>query len=300
MRLEIINLEKNYGFKTALKETNITFEKNGIYGLLGPNGAGKSTLMKIICDIIKPSFGEILFENDNKKGRKELKKILGYLPQDFGLLDELSGYEFLEYLSVLKGIKKSVYKKRINDLLVYMNIFNVRNKPLISYSGGMKQRIGIIQSLLNNPKILILDEPTVGLDPSERNNFKNLLSEISSERIIILSTHIVSDIENIADDIIMMDEGSIIKEDNYSNFIKSIKGKIWKKQIKKEDEKERSIIEDNYIIIQEVNRGDFLEFRIISNNEVKDAEKISDITLEDAYFYYVKSKSKIFKFMRND
>ena len=202
MEISIKGLSKRYkGNKLALKDFDLEL-RNGILGLIGPNGAGKSTLMRILSTISLPTEGLVTLDgSDIVKSPDKIRKTLGYLPQDFGVYPNLTALEFLEYIAAIKGFTGKSMKIRIEALLEKLNLWPVRNHPIKTYSGGMKQRIGIAQVLLGDPKLLILDEPTVGLDPEERVRFRNLLTELSGERIVILSSHIVSDIETIANDI---------------------------------------------------------------------------------------------------
>ena len=210
MKLEFKNVTKQYGEVNAVNKVNCVMEK-GIYGLLGVNGAGKTTLMRMLCTIVQPSEGQILWNGkDIWKLGGEYREVLGYLPQDFGYYPNYTAVEFLMYIAALKGIPKNVAKKRVTELLEVVDLSHVANKKVKTFSGGMKQRVGIAQALLNNPKILILDEPTAGLDPKERVRFRNLLSEYAGDKIVILSTHIVSDIEAIADEVLLMKKGKFV------------------------------------------------------------------------------------------
>jgi len=211
MELSIKGLSKKYkGEKYGLRDFNLEL-RNGILGLIGPNGAGKSTLMRILASISKPTEGIITLDGtDIVKHPDAVRKVLGYLPQDFGVYPNLSAIEFLEYIAAIKGYSGKSTRRRIEGLLEELNLTNVRNRPIGTYSGGMKQRIGIAQVLLGDPKLLILDEPTVGLDPEERVRFRNLLTDLSGERIVILSSHIVSDIETMAGEIAMMYQGRVL------------------------------------------------------------------------------------------
>jgi len=197
------NVSKNYGKFTALKDINLEFSK-GVYALLAPNGAGKTTLIKMLTTLIFPTKGEILWNGDEiVKLDVAYREILGYLPQEFGYCKNNSPYEFLMYMSAVKCIDRAIAKKRSDELIELVGLSSVRNKKMKKFSGGMIQRVGIAQAMLNDPQILILDEPTAGLDPKERVRFRNLIGELSKDRIVILSTHIVSDIETIADRVIM-------------------------------------------------------------------------------------------------
>ena len=208
MELVLDRVSKQYQNKIAVDRISTTL-RPGVIGLLGENGAGKTTLMRMLCGILKPSSGTITFEGLDVS--EELyRDVLGYLPQDFGYYPNFSGRDFLMYIAALKGIEKSAARRKCDELLHTVNLEQVANKKIKTYSGGMKQRIGIAQAVLNNPKILILDEPTAGLDPKERVRFRNLIAELGKDSIVILSTHIVSDVEQIADRILMMKSGQII------------------------------------------------------------------------------------------
>lgn len=208
MELVLDRVSKQYQNKIAVDRISTTLQP-GVIGLLGENGAGKTTLMRMLCGILKPSSGTITFEGLDVS--EELyRDVLEYLPQDFGYYPNFSGRDFLMYIAALKGIEKSAARRKCDELLHTVNLEQVANKKIKTYSGGMKQRIGIAQAVLNNPKILILDEPTAGLDPKERVRFRNLIAELGKDSIVILSTHIVSDVEQIADRILMMKSGQII------------------------------------------------------------------------------------------
>lgn len=204
MELAIDRLTKQYKNKIAVDRVSIKL-KPGVYGLLGANGAGKTTLMRMICDIQNPTSGQIKYNGtDIKELGEDYRQVLGYLPQDFGYYPDFTAYDFLMYIAALKGLSKEKAEMRVNELLQIVNLENEKKQKVKTFSGGMKQRLGIAQAMLNNPKILILDEPTAGLDPKERVKFRNLISSFSQDKIVILSTHIVSDIEFIADEIIVM------------------------------------------------------------------------------------------------
>ena len=208
MELVLDRVSKLYQNKIAVDRISTTL-RPGVIGLLGENGAGKTTLMRMLCGILKPSSGTITFD-DLDVSEEMYRDVLGYLPQDFGYYPNFSGRDFLMYMSALKGIEKSTARRICDELLQTVNLEQVANKKIKTYSGGMKQRLGIAQAVLNDPKILILDEPTAGLDPKERVHFRNLIAELGKDSIVILSTHIVSDVEQIADRILMMKSGQII------------------------------------------------------------------------------------------
>jgi len=211
MELIIDHLSKHYhGQEWGLKDFSLSLGP-GIIGLVGPNGAGKSTLMRILATISQPTQGRVLWNGETvAKNPNQLRSVLGYLPQDFGVYPNLNAIEFLEYLSAAKGLKRAAARKRIDGLLELINLRDAARRPLGSYSGGMKQRVGIAQALLNDPQLLIVDEPTVGLDPEERVRFRNLLSDLSGERIVLLSTHIISDVEAVATRIAFIRAGRLL------------------------------------------------------------------------------------------
>ncbi len=210
MELIVNGLSKRYKDKVVVKEMSLSL-KPGVYGLLGANGAGKTTLMRMLCGILKPDSGSVKFDGVDVS-TEEYRDILGYLPQDFGYYPEFTGKDFLMYMAALKGINKATAKRKAEELLGLVGLGDKGRKKIKTYSGGMKQRLGIAQALLNNPKLIILDEPTVGLDPRERVRFRNMIADLGKENIVLLSTHIVSDIEHIADVVLMMKDGELIFE----------------------------------------------------------------------------------------
>lgn len=215
MELIIDRLSKQYKNRIVVDHISVKFQK-GVYGLLGTNGAGKTTLMRMICGILKPTSGTISFDGVDVS-EESYRSILGYLPQDFGYYPEFTGQDFLMYMAALKGISKPQAKRKTNELLQLVSLQNVGKRKIKTYSGGMKQRLGIAQALLNQPKLLVLDEPTAGLDPKERVRFRNLIENLGKECIVLLSTHIVSDIEHIADMVLIMKEGQLIYQDKWSD-----------------------------------------------------------------------------------
>lgn len=220
MELVIDRLSKQYKNKIAVDRVSVKLNK-GVYGLLGANGAGKSTLMRMICGILKPTSGTVTFDGMSVE-TEAFRSILGYLPQDFGYYPEFSGRDFILYMAALKGIPKREARKRSDELLKIVGLEDVADKKIKTYSGGMKQRVGIAQALLNNPKLLILDEPTAGLDPKERVRFRNLIEKIGDDCIVILSTHIVSDVEHISDQVMMMKDGRFIFQGKWSDKDESL------------------------------------------------------------------------------
>ncbi|MBE6930393.1 MAG: ABC transporter ATP-binding protein [Ruminococcaceae bacterium] len=213
MELVIDRLTKQYQNKIAVDRISLRLEK-GVYGLLGSNGAGKTTLMRMICGILKPTGGTVTF-NGMDVSREEYRAVLGYLPQDFGYYPDFTGMDFLLYMASLKGLSRNTARKKAKKLLEMVNLTDSAGKKIRTYSGGMKQRLGIAQALLNDPQIIVLDEPTAGLDPKERVKFRNLIAELGKDNIVILSTHILSDIEHIADVVLMMKNGQLIYQDKW-------------------------------------------------------------------------------------
>ena len=208
MELIIDRVSKQFKSKLAVDRISLNLQL-GVYGLLGANGAGKTTLMRMICGILQPDRGTIQLDKFGA-GTEEYRSVLGYLPQDFGYYPEFTGQDFLLYMAALKGLEKSYAKRKTKELLELTDLQTVAKKKIKTYSGGMKQRLGVAQVLLNEPKLLVLDEPTSGLDPKERVRFRNLIAELGKENIVLLSTHIVSDVEQIADEILMMKDGRLI------------------------------------------------------------------------------------------
>ncbi|MDJ1468198.1 ABC transporter ATP-binding protein [Cytophagaceae bacterium DM2B3-1] len=284
MTLVIKDLTKQYTKqKAGLIDYSITIDK-GILGLLGPNGAGKSTLMKIIATISKPTKGTLFLDGEDIVNNPNyIRKILGYLPQDFGVYPNLNAYEFLEYIAAMKGVGGADLRKRIDILLDGVNLTADAKRPIGSYSGGMKQRIGIAQALLNDPKVLILDEPTVGLDPEERVRFRHLLTDLASDCIIILSSHIVSDIETIADQVAVMQSGRLITKGFLPDIIKHAEGKIFEVLI---DKSALSDFKLKYQVISTSRQNEYTRVRYLCQHaEVAPNSTPVTATLEDAYLF---------------
>ena len=285
MKLEIKNLCKSFGNKKATDKFSVVLE-NGVYGLLGPNGAGKTTIMRQITTLLKPDSGEILYNGkDIRTNEDEYRGKLGYLPQDFGTYKNFTAKQFLDYMATLKGIDKKISKKKINELLKLVGLYDVRNKALGKYSGGMKRRVGIAQALLNDPEILILDEPTAGLDPQERTRFRNLISEISRDKIVILSTHIISDIESVAKETIIMKDGQLLMKGSHKELLQHMDGKVY--LITTNTENEVHEIQARYKVIN-LQRGiENIEMRVISDKKPI-ATNVQSINprFEDVYMFY--------------
>lgn len=285
--LKIENLTKQYKNKIALDNLTVEFPK-GVTGLLGPNGAGKSTLMRILSTVDTPSKGSVTFNgNDITKHPNDLRRVLGYLPQDFGVYPNMSAPEFLEYMAAMKGLSMKSAKVRINELLDILNLTSAGKRHLGGFSGGMKQRVGIAQALLNDPKILIVDEPTVGLDPDERIRFRNLLASLAADRAIILSTHIVSDIESIAPHLVVMKEGRLIAAASPEKLMTQAHGKVWNAIV---DVNELEALQQKYIVSNSMQRSDGIHVRIVSTEQPRLGADLVEPSLEDAYLYATKGK----------
>jgi ABC-2 type transport system ATP-binding protein len=291
MELVIESVSKKYkGDSYGLCGLSLQIE-TGVLGLLGPNGAGKSTLMRILSTITKPTAGKVSWNGiDITKDPNAVRNILGYLPQDFGVYPHLNAVEFLEYLASIRGLDHKIAKKRIDELLHLVNLHEVRKKPLISFSGGMKQRVGIAQALLNDPKLLIVDEPTVGLDPEERIRFRNLLSELSGDRIVILSTHIVSDIESTATDIAIVNQGKLVIQAAPSEILAAAVGKVWEWLIPSHTWMEVR----NQLLISSTTQGaDGVRVRVIADIQPSAESHLVNPTLEDAYLYFISANKQL-------
>ena len=281
MQLIVENLCKNYrGGTQALRGVQISL-RPGVLGLLGPNGAGKSTLMRILATVTQPSSGRVLWnETDIARDPDPLRGVLGYLPQDFGVYPNLNAIEFLEYLAAVKGIAAPAAKKRIGELLDLVNLADAAKRPLGGYSGGMRQRVGIAQALLNDPQLLIVDEPTAGLDPEERVRFRNLLSELSGERIVILSTHIVSDVEAVATSIAILAHGQLLAHDSPEGLLASVSGKVWEVIVPSAD---LPALRQKHLISSTAHRGDGVHARVVANSAPAASARPLEPSLEDAY-----------------
>ena len=282
MELKVENLYKSYRNKEALKNINISM-KQGTYGLLGENGAGKSTLMRILTTVDFQTEGKVTFNGEDiLKLDEKYRNLLGYMPQDYSVFPSFTAKDFLEYMGVLKGISKEELKKRIPEVLEIVNLSDVAHKKVKTFSGGMKRRVGIAQAILNDPKILILDEPTAGLDPKERIRFSNIISAMSEDKIVILSTHIVSDIEAIANDLIIIKEGEILELEKIDNLVGRVKGKVWGALI---DQTTFVKLNNERQIIHRKQQGKDILVRYAGEKYEGIANKSLDPSLEDYYMY---------------
>ncbi|HAT4208958.1 TPA: ATP-binding cassette domain-containing protein [Clostridium perfringens] len=280
--LVVNNVSKKYGSFYALKDINLEFN-NGVYALLAPNGAGKTTLIKLLTTLIFPTSGEILYKGtDIVSLDGEYRNIIGYLPQDFGYYRNYTPRKFLLYLAALKGIKKEDAVEKVKEVLKVVSLENVENKKMKGFSGGMIQRVGIAQALLNDPKILILDEPTAGLDPKERVRFRNLLSDLSRDRIVIISTHIVSDIEFISNEVIMIKDHKILYKDSIENICSTLDGMVYETSMTFEESKE---FRKKYILLSEKQDGGIMKARFISQGNNDEKWVRVNPNIEDVFLY---------------
>lgn len=288
MKLTVEHVSKQYGKLIAVKDMNVVFT-SGIIGLLGANGSGKTTLLRMLVDVLPNDEGRILFNDvdiTNQRG-KYLAEV-GYMPQHLGMYPSFKVTEFLQYMGAVKGLTKEYTTKRIRELLPLVHLENEQKKKIKALSGGMRQRLGIAQALLNDPAILVLDEPTAGLDPKERNQFSRLLSELSRDKIILLSTHIVSDVESIANRIMIMKKGELIAYDTPQKLLQVLKGKVRKAILKHE---ELHAFQSKYVICSQKEAMDHVEVRYIDEQQTSNGE-IVEAVLNDLYLYYFEEEAR--------
>ena len=290
MKLEIKELSKKYGEIQALDKASMELE-NGIYGLLGPNGAGKSTLINLLTDNVKRESGQILWDGvDILKLGKLYRNILGYMPQEQGYYEDFTAGTFLMYMAQIKGMKKKEAKKRTEELLRIVNLEINRNDKIGGLSGGMKQRLMLAQALLNDPKILILDEPTAGVDPQERIRIRNFISQIAKDKIVILATHIISDVEAIAKEIILLKKGKIIGKGTPESLLHTLDSKVYEVYANKNDVDK---LQDRYIISNLRNSKEGIVARIIAEEAPTKYNHVEVVaSLEDLYLYNFQKECK--------
>jgi ABC-2 type transport system ATP-binding protein len=302
MRLVIDNVSKLYRGKVwGLKDFSLTVE-TGILGLVGPNGAGKSTLMRILATTTRPSQGVVTWEGTDDRqpagGERAIdivqqpngiRQVLGYLPQDFGVYPNLNAVEFLEYLAAIKGLEGRTAHSRIDELLQVVNLAEVRKRPLGGYSGGMVQRLGIAQALLNDPQLLIVDEPTAGLDPEERVRFRNLLSDLSGERIVMLSTHIVSDVEAAATQIALICGGRLLKHATPETLLQAVEGKVWEWTV---PSTALTVLRQQHLVSGMIRRSEGVVVRVVTDAQPEAQAQPVPPRLEDAYLYFISNDEK--------
>ncbi|GHO70230.1 ABC transporter ATP-binding protein [Ktedonobacter sp. SOSP1-52] len=280
MELTIERLSKRYGQHWALRELSLHCEP-GLLGLVGPNGAGKTSLMRMIATLLEPTEGSIRWNGQDIRAHSEaLRQVLGYLPQDFGIYPEFTGRQFLRYLGAMKGLPKSLVNRRVDEVLEIVNLEQEADRKLPTYSGGMKQRIGIAQALLNDPELLIVDEPTAGLDPAERVRFRTLLASLTSNRIIILSTHIISDVEAVANRLMILQEGRVLADTTPPALLAHTAGSVWSVTT---DQATALQLQAAYQVSTMVNQMNGITLRIVSAARPHEAAVVSDPSLEEAY-----------------
>lgn len=287
MELNLDRVTKQYGNKIACDRISLTLHQ-GVYGLLGANGAGKTTLMRMMCGLLVPTAGTINFDGIDVNC-EDYRDMLGYLPQDFGYYPEFSALDFMLYIATLKGLPKIQAKEKTWELLELVSLEKEAKKKIKTFSGGMKQRLGIAQSMLNDPKILILDEPTAGLDPKERVRFRNLISRLGANRIVLLSTHIVSDVEHIADNILVMKDGQLIHQGTLEEIIRAIEGKVWECIV---PQKTADALFEKYPIINLRQEGKEVFLRLICEDMPCASAIAAQAVLEDLYLYYFSEVSE--------
>lgn len=280
--LQTQHLTKRYGHFTAVRDLSLTLD-SGVYGLLGANGTGKTTLMRMLCGILDPTEGTVRCDGaDIRRLGEDYRALLGYLPQDFGCYPDFTGAEFLRYIAALKGLTRAETARRTQQLLEQVGLADAGRKKLRAYSGGMRQRLGIAQAMLNDPEILILDEPTAGLDPRERVRFRNLIADYAKGRIVLLSTHIVSDVEAIADRILLMKNGAIADEGTVAELSENARGKVWTVHT---DGETAAKLEAVYNVANLRHEGQGVELRLITADPPAGATP-ADPTLEDVYLWH--------------
>ena len=287
MELSIDRLTKHFGRKIAVDCVSAALTP-GVYGLLGANGAGKTTLMRMLCAILEPTSGEVRLDGKDVVAMgAEYRDVLGYLPQDFGYYPSYTAAEFLSYIAALKGIPRTAAGKKVQELLHMLDLEAVADRKIRTFSGGMKQRVGIAQALLNDPQVLILDEPTSGLDPKERVRLRNLLSEYAGNKIVILSTHIVSDVEAIADQVFIMNAGRFIAHGTVQELAQQVKGKVWELTVPREKAR---LWQEDFTVANYRHEGEDVVLRIISEEAPDPAATECEPILDDAYLYHFGAK----------
>ena len=284
--IKITDLSKNFGSKQALK--NISLDINqGMFGLLGPNGAGKTTLMKIISTLLKKNCGEVTVCGIPVEKSSEIRGLNGYLPQDFSMYGNMNAYEALDYLATLSGMKKSERKTKVPELLEKVNLLEQRKTQVKAMSGGMKRRLGIAQSMIHDPKVIIVDEPTAGLDPEERVRFRNLLCEIAKDRIVLLSTHIVGDIEATCEEIAVLNQGEIVFRGTVRELLKLVENKVYTLEI---STSELDMMKERYLVTGILTSGSLAKVKLIADEKPFESATLCSADVEDAYMYLMKQQ----------
>jgi len=290
MQLDITDVTKEYpGGVTAVSAVNTRIGP-GVLGLLGPNGAGKSSLMRILATVTRPTRGRVTWnDTDIVEHPDELRRVLGYLPQNFGVYPHLTAPELLSYLAAVKGLSARSARKRIDELLEVVNLADARKRPLGKYSGGMRQRVGIAQALLNDPRLLIVDEPTAGLDPEERIRLRHLLGDLAADRVVVLSTHIVSDVEAVAEDIAILAHGELRRRGAPEDLLRDVRGQVWEVLVASS---ELSAFRDEHLVSRAVRTPDGTRARVIAPARPAPTATPVEPNLEDAYLWVVRGQGR--------
>ena len=282
MKVSMNGIYKNFGKKEVLKDVSLTMG-NGVYGLLGPNGAGKTTLIRILAGVVHSTKGQVLIDGTDREANTELfRSKVGYLPQDVNFYNDFTGLEYLQYVASLKGLPDNKAAQKIEELADKVGISGDLSRRCVTYSGGMKRRLGIAQALLNDPELLILDEPTAGLDPSERIKFRNIVSAFSKDKTVLLSTHIVSDVDNIAREVVMIQDGQVSDMQTSKHFIARVTGKVWNATMNADDLLE---FQKHAVISNVVPMGNEMAVRVISDIKPHESAVCTEPNLEDVYLY---------------
>ena len=282
MKISMNGIYKNFGKKEVLKDVSLTMG-NGVYGLLGPNGAGKTTLIRILAGVMHSTKGQVLVDGiDREANTEQFRSKIGYLPQDVNFYNDFTGLEYLQYVASLKGLPDNMAAHKIEELADKVGLSADMSRRCVTYSGGMKRRLGIAQALLNDPELLILDEPTAGLDPSERIKFRNIVSAFSKDKTVLLSTHIVSDIDNIAREVVMIRDGQVSDMQTSKHFIARVNGKVWNATMEADDLLE---FQKHSVISNVIPMGDEMEVRVISDVKPHQNAVCIEPNLEDVYLY---------------
>jgi ABC-2 type transport system ATP-binding protein len=287
MNLRLERVGKSYGGRWAVRDVDVEID-SGLVGLVGPNGAGKTTLMRMVATLLNPTVGKVSWAGlDSVRQGSEIRRVLGYLPQDFGVYPELSARSFLRYLAAMKRIPEAQARHRVDELLEMVNLSSDADRRLRTYSGGMKQRVGIAQALLNDPQLLIVDEPTAGLDPAERVRFRGLLAGVAADRVIILSTHIIGDVEAAAGRLLVMRDGRILADTTPDGLIAAATGQVWTMET---DMQTATRLQTQLPVTALVSHGHQISIRVLSSSQPAAGAKPTEPTLEDAYLAVINSR----------